>query len=97
MPKNVSSDLSKLSNVVDKHVTKKTVCNESVNKLFVINTKIRSTCGFVNKTQYDSNKQRIEKKVKDYDRKMVNKNDYKQKLKTGYLIANSWIPKATEI
>ena len=56
MPKNVSSDLSKLSNVVDKHVTKKTVCNESVNKLFVINTKIPSTCGFVNKTQYDSNK-----------------------------------------
>ena len=52
---NVSSYISRLSNAVDNHVIKETVCNTFVNKAIAINTKIPNTCGFVNKIQYDFN------------------------------------------
>ena len=39
-------------------------------KVNVIDTKIPSTSGLVTKTQYDSDKQRLEKKIEDVDKKI---------------------------
>ena len=51
-------------------------------KVNAIDTKIPSTSGLVTKTQYDSDKQGLEKKIEDVDKKipntseMVKKTDY---------------------
>ena len=58
--KTASADLSKLSNVVENDVVKKTVYNKVVTTVKAADTKIRSTCGLVTKTQYDSDKQGLE-------------------------------------
>ena len=47
--------------------------NELVTKLNVISTRIPSTSRIVNKTQHDSDKQHLEKKIeKDIDQKIPN-------------------------
>ena len=63
--KTISADLSKLSNVVDNDVVKKTLCNKLVTQVNTIDTNI-----FVLKTQYSTDKSGIEKKVDDVDKKM---------------------------
>ena len=54
--KSVPDGLSKLNNVMDNDVVKKTVHNQSINKINAIDTKIPSVSGLVTKTQYDSDK-----------------------------------------
>ena len=56
--KTVPVDLSKLSNVVNNDVTKKTVYDKLVGKINNIDTS-----GFVLKTKYDTDKSDLEKKV----------------------------------
>ena len=70
--KTVPTDLSKLCNVVDNDVLKKTVCNQLVTKVNAIDTKIQSTKVFVAKTQQDLDKQGLEKKIEDVAQKIPN-------------------------
>ena len=63
--KTVLADLSKLSNVVNNEVVKKTVCDKLAAKVNAINTKTPSTIGLVAKTQYNLDKQGLEKKIED--------------------------------
>ena len=60
----VPVDLSKLSNVVNNEVVKKTVYGKFVAKVNVIDTS-----GFVLKTKYDTDKSDLEKKICDEDKK----------------------------
>ena len=60
----VPTDVSKLRNVVNNEVVKKTVYDKLVTKINVINTK-----GFVLKTRYDNNKSDLETKINDADEK----------------------------
>ena len=57
------SDLSKLSNVMDKDVPKKIVYDMLATKVNAVDTKILSTSGVLTKTQYNSDKQGLEKKI----------------------------------
>ena len=65
--KNVPVDLSMLSNIVD-NVVKKTAYNQFVTKLNTTNTKIPSTSELVTKTQYDSDKKGLQKRIEDVDK-----------------------------
>ena len=65
--KNVPVDLSMLSNVVD-NVVKKSVYNQFVTKLNTTNTKIPSTSELVTKTQYESDKKGLQKRIEDVDK-----------------------------
>ena len=65
--KTVPADLSKLSNVVDNDAIKKAVYDKLVIKVNAINTKIPSTSGLLTTTQYDLEKQGLEKKIEDVD------------------------------
>ena len=56
----ISSDLSKLSNVVKNDVIKKDVYNKLVTKVNAIDTS-----GFVLKTKYDTDKSELENKIFD--------------------------------
>ena len=58
-------DLSKLSNVVDNDVVKKTVYYKFLIKINTIYTKIPSTDELVSKKQYDLCKQGFEEKIKE--------------------------------
>ena len=60
--KTVSVDLSKLSNVVNKDVVKKTVYNKLVAKVNSIDT-----IGFVLKIKYDTDKSDLDKRICDAD------------------------------
>ena len=60
--KTVSVDLSKLSNVVNKDVVKKTVYNILVAKVNSIDT-----IGFVLKIKYDTDKSDLDKRICDAD------------------------------
>ena len=60
----VPTDVSKLRNVVNKEVVKKTVYDKLVTKINAIDTK-----GFVLKTRYDNNKSDLETKINDADEK----------------------------
>ena len=70
--KTVLTDLSKLCNLVDNDVLKKTVCNQLVTKVNAIDTKIQSSKVFVTKTQQDLDKQGLEKKIEDVAQKIPN-------------------------
>ena len=59
-----------LSNVVDNDVAKKFVFNELLTKFNAI--KIRSTSGLISKIQHKHGKQKLEKKIKDVDKKISN-------------------------
>ena len=79
--KTVPVDLSKLSNVVNNNVVKKTVYNKLIAKLNSIDTS-----GFVFKTKYDTDNLDLEKKINDADKKipdtsgLVKKTDYNFKI-----------------
>ena len=61
--KTVSADLSELSNVMDKDILDKIVHDMLATKVNAIDTKILSTCGVLTKTQYNADKQGLEKKI----------------------------------
>ena len=58
--------MSKLSNVVNYEVVKKTVYDKLVEKLNAIDTS-----GFVLKTKYDTDKSDLEKKINEADKKIL--------------------------
>ena len=109
--KTIPADLSKLSNVKDKFV-KKTVYNKMIIKVNAIGTKKPSITGFVSKTHNDSDRQGLENKIEDVDKKILNnswqvkKADYYTKITetknkipnfTGLVTAAALNAKATEI
>ena len=57
---------------MDKGVVKKTVYNQLVSKANAIDTKIPSTSELVTKTQYDSDKQDLEKRIEGVDKEIPN-------------------------
>ena len=59
----VPANLSQLSKVVENNSIKKVVYDKLVTKVNAVDTKIPTTIGLVNKTQYNSNKQDLEKKM----------------------------------
>ena len=59
-------DFSKLSNLVNNEVVKKAVYDKLVAKVNAIDTR-----GFVLKTQHDTDKSGLEKKIKDADNKIL--------------------------
>ena len=65
--KTIHIDLSKLSNVANNEIVKKTVNDELVQKVNNIDTN-----GFVLKNKYDTKKSNLEKKINDADKKMPN-------------------------
>ena len=65
--KTVPADLSKLCNVVDNDVIKKTVYNQLFTKVNAIDTKISGTSELITKPQYDSDQQSLEKKIEQKD------------------------------
>ena len=70
----VPVDLSKLSDVVKNDVVKKTVYDKLVAKVNSIDTS-----GFVLKTNYDTDKTELEKKISD-TRDLLKKTDYNAKI-----------------
>ena len=64
--KAVPVDLSKLSNAVDNDIVKKTEYIKLATKVNVIDTS-----GFVLKTQYNTDKSRLEKKINNRDKKYL--------------------------
>ena len=73
--KTIHIDLSKLSNVVNNEVVKKTVNDELVEKVNNIDTN-----GFVLKTKYDTDKSDLEKIINDADKKMPNISGLKKQI-----------------
>lgn len=65
------ADLNKLSNVVDRDVLEKTVHEKLVTKVNPIDTNIQSTSTLVIKTQYDSHKEGLEKKIESVNKKIL--------------------------
>ena len=63
--KTVATDLSKVSNVVDNDVVKKTLYDKLVTKVNGIDSS-----GFAVKTQYDTEKSGLEKKINDAEKKV---------------------------
>ena len=63
--KTIPADLSKLSDVVDNHVVKKTAYDKLVLKVNTTDTKMPSTSGLVTKIKCDSEKQGLERKIED--------------------------------
>ena len=66
--KTVPSDLSKLTNVVDNDVIKKTVYDKLVIKVNIIYIKILSTSGLVTKRQSDSDNQGLKNNMEDVEK-----------------------------
>ena len=66
------ADLSKLSNVMENDFIKKTVYNKLNIKFSSIDAEIPSTKELVTKTQYDSDKQSLEKNIDYVDKKIPN-------------------------
>ena len=64
--------MSKLINAVYNDVVKETLYDKSVIKVNVIDTKIPKTNELAFKTQYNSGKQNLEKKMEDVNQKMPN-------------------------
>ena len=69
--KAVPANLIKLSNVTDDDV-KKNMYDQLVIKINDIDTKIPSTTRLVKEIQYDSDKQNLQKKIKDVNKKVHN-------------------------
>ena len=59
---------------MDKDVVKKTVYNQLVSKANAIDTNIPSTSELVTKTQYDSDKKDLEKRIEGVDKEVLNTN-----------------------
>ena len=64
--------MSKLINTVYNDVVKETLYDKSVTKVNVIDTKIPKTNELAFKTQYNSGKQNLEKKMEDVNQKIPN-------------------------
>ena len=81
-----SADLSTLNTVANSDVVKKTVYNQLFTTVNAIYTEIPSTSRLVTKTQYDSDKLGLEKKIETVDKKrrntkgLVIKTDYNKKI-----------------
>ena len=82
--KTVTSDLSKLSNVADNDLSKKTVHDKLVINANAVDTKILSTTRLVTKTQYHSEKHGIRKKIANVNKKIPNVVTSGLVKKTGY-------------
>ena len=54
--------------------------NQLVTKVNAIDTKIPSTSGLLTKTQYDWDKQDLERKIEDVDKKMPNTSELVKKI-----------------
>ena len=82
---------------MDNNAVKNTLCDKLAIKVNAIDTNISSTRGLVTKTQDDSDKQGIEKRIEDVDKKipntseLVNKTYYNVKI-TGF---KNKIPRTT--
>ena len=63
--KSLSAALSKLNNLVNNDVVQRTVYNKLVIKVSVIYIKTSNTSRLVTKTQYDSDRQGLEKNIGD--------------------------------
>ena len=61
---NVTADLKKLSNVVDNDVVRETVYDQLLIKLNAVDAKIPSNSRLVTKTQYDLDKQGLERRLR---------------------------------
>ena len=61
---------SNLSSVVHNVAVKKTIYNQLVTRFNAVDTKILSTSGLITKTQYDSGKQGLEKKIEYFYKKI---------------------------
>ena len=78
--------ISKLNNVANNDVVKKTVYDKLVMKINAIDIKIPSNNWLVTKTHDDSVKQCLEKRIKDVNKKILNasglvkKTDYNTKI-----------------
>ena len=70
--KTVTSDLSKISNVADNDLSKKTVYNKLVINANAVDTKMPSTTRLVTKAQYHSEKHGIRKKTVSVNKKIPN-------------------------
>ena len=68
--------MSKLINAVDNDVVKETIYDKLVTKVDAIDTEISSTGRLVFKTQYDSGKQNLEKKIEDVNQKIPNTKEH---------------------
>ena len=75
--KTVPVDLSKLSNVVNNDVVKKTVYDKSVKLVAKVNNV--DTTGFVLKTKYDTRKSDLEKKIRDAEKGFITQLDLLKK------------------
>ena len=69
--KTVSVDVSKLSNIAD-NVVNENKHDKLVMKINASDTKLPSTSELVAKTQYNSDKQNLEKKIEDVDKNVHN-------------------------
>ena len=76
------ADLSKLSNIVDNDVVKKTVCDEIVTKVNAIDTS-----RFVLKTQYNTDKSGLENKIDVADKQIIMLRSLRLKVKYLVLLA----------
>ena len=76
------ADLSKLSNIVDNDVVKKTVCDEIVTKVNAIDTS-----RFVVKTQYNTDKSGLENKTDVADKQIIMLRSLRLKVKYLVLLA----------
>ena len=61
----------KLSDFVDNNVVKKAVYNKLVSNITSIEAKVRSVTTLVHKSQYDTDKQTLEKNIEDVNFKKV--------------------------
>ena len=73
--KTFSADFCRLSNLVDNGTVKKAEYDKLATRVNAIVTKIPSTSGLVTKTQYDSDKQGLKKKIEDVDKKIPNSSE----------------------
>ena len=62
-------NLSKISSLVDNDVVKKNAYDELVTKVSAIDTKIPNITGLFTVTQYNSEKNGLEKKIEEVDKK----------------------------
>ena len=69
---NVPADLSNLSNVVDNDVVKKTVYGQLLIKVDPVGAKIPRTSRLVAETQHDLDKQGLERRIDNVDKKITN-------------------------
>ena len=65
---------------MNKDVVKKTVHDKLISKVIATDTEIPSHGALVTKTQYDSDKQDLEKKIMDVDKKLPNTSEQVKRL-----------------